>query len=157
MCTLIDKFDEHEGKWLAPWVRLITIILYRENKTSGLAFLALCLLVLRTSQRNWLPQTAASVCVGRRWLQNKGEGLNWINKHVQFNYCHNSSILQWINVVGDYQMVWQVWNYKLRRCLFTLLGHLDYIRTTFFHHVSFSFVACQLFGFRFKRSQWLAL
>ncbi|KAG8509966.1 Coatomer subunit alpha [Galemys pyrenaicus] len=38
----------------------------------------------------------------------------------------------------------QVWNYKLRRCLFTLLGHLDYIRTTFFHHVSshdFSFVA----------------
>ncbi|XP_030921093.1 coatomer subunit alpha, partial [Geospiza fortis] len=27
-----------------------------------------------------------------------------------------------------------VWNYKLRRCLFTLLGHLDYIRTTFFHH-----------------------
>lgn len=30
----------------------------------------------------------------------------------------------------------QVWNYKLRRCLFTLLGHLDYIRTTFFHHVS---------------------
>lgn len=32
----------------------------------------------------------------------------------------------------------QVWNYKLRRCLFTLLGHLDYIRTTFFHHVSSS-------------------
>lgn len=31
----------------------------------------------------------------------------------------------------------QVWNYKLRRCLFTLLGHLDYIRTTFFHHVSY--------------------
>ena len=30
----------------------------------------------------------------------------------------------------------QVWNYKQRRCLFTLLGHLDYIRTTFFHHVS---------------------
>lgn len=32
--------------------------------------------------------------------------------------------------------LYQVWNYKLRRCLFTLLGHLDYIRTTFFHHVS---------------------
>lgn len=27
----------------------------------------------------------------------------------------------------------QVWNYKLRRCLFTLLGHLDYIRTVAFH------------------------
>ena len=28
----------------------------------------------------------------------------------------------------------KVWNYKQRRCLFTLLGHLDYIRTTFFHN-----------------------
>lgn len=28
----------------------------------------------------------------------------------------------------------QVWNYKQRRCIFTLLGHLDYIRTTMFHH-----------------------
>ncbi len=28
----------------------------------------------------------------------------------------------------------QVWNYKLRRCLFTLQGHLDYIRTVQFHH-----------------------
>lgn len=28
----------------------------------------------------------------------------------------------------------QVWNYKLRRCLFTLLGHLDYIRTVQFHN-----------------------
>lgn len=27
-----------------------------------------------------------------------------------------------------------VWNYKLHRCLFTLLGHLDYIRTVQFHH-----------------------
>ena len=29
----------------------------------------------------------------------------------------------------------QVWNYKQKRCIFTLLGHLDYIRTTFFHKV----------------------
>ena len=26
-----------------------------------------------------------------------------------------------------------MWNYKLRRCLFSLLGHLDYIRTVQFH------------------------
>ena len=32
----------------------------------------------------------------------------------------------------DYKI--KVWNYKLKRCLFTLLGHLDYIRTTVFHH-----------------------
>jgi coatomer protein complex subunit alpha (xenin) len=31
----------------------------------------------------------------------------------------------------DYKI--KVWNYKLRRCLFTLLGHLDYIRTVQFH------------------------
>jgi len=28
----------------------------------------------------------------------------------------------------------QVWNYKQRKCLFTLMGHLDYVRTAFFHH-----------------------
>ena len=32
----------------------------------------------------------------------------------------------------DYKI--KVWNYKLRRCMFTLLGHLDYIRTVQFHH-----------------------
>ncbi|KAF9586896.1 hypothetical protein IFM89_039873, partial [Coptis chinensis] len=30
----------------------------------------------------------------------------------------------------------KVWNYKFCRCLFTLLGHLDYIRTVQFHHES---------------------
>jgi WD40 repeat protein len=32
----------------------------------------------------------------------------------------------------DYKI--KVWNYKLRRCSFTLVGHLDYIRTVQFHH-----------------------
>lgn len=41
-------------------------------------------------------------------------------------------------ILSKYFPFEQVWNYKLRRCLFTLLGHLDYIRTTFFHHVSCS-------------------
>lgn len=31
----------------------------------------------------------------------------------------------------DYKI--KVWNYKQRRCLFTLLNHLDYIRTVEFH------------------------
>ena len=34
----------------------------------------------------------------------------------------------------DYKI--KVWNWKQRRCLFTLNGHLDYIRTVFFHHES---------------------
>ena len=32
----------------------------------------------------------------------------------------------------DYKI--KVWDYKLRRCRFTLLGHLDYIRTVQFHN-----------------------
>ena len=31
----------------------------------------------------------------------------------------------------DYKI--KVWNYQLKRCLFSLLGHLDYIRTVQFH------------------------
>ena len=34
----------------------------------------------------------------------------------------------------DYKI--KIWNYKQKKCIFTLLGHLDYIRSTFFHHVS---------------------
>ena len=37
----------------------------------------------------------------------------------------------------DYKI--KVWDYKLRRCLFTLLGHLDYIRTVQFHPNAQSF------------------
>jgi coatomer protein complex subunit alpha (xenin) len=28
----------------------------------------------------------------------------------------------------------KVWNYKLKKCLFTLQGHLDYVRTVEFHN-----------------------
>ena len=27
-----------------------------------------------------------------------------------------------------------MWNYKLRKCIFTIADHLDYIRTVQFHH-----------------------
>lgn len=47
-------------------------------------------------------------------------------------------LLHYMYKMSKYSYFDQVWNYKLRRCLFTLLGHLDYIRTTFFHHVSCS-------------------
>lgn len=38
----------------------------------------------------------------------------------------------------DYKI--KVWDYKLRRCLFTLLGHLDYIRTVQFHPAQFPWI-----------------
>ncbi|CAH1774502.1 unnamed protein product [Owenia fusiformis] len=44
---------------------------------------------------------------------------------------HNQQPL-FVSGGDDYKI--KVWNYKQRRCLFTLLGHLDYIRTTYFHH-----------------------
>lgn len=34
---------------------------------------------------------------------------------------------------GDDSFV-KVWDYKQKRCLFTLKGHIDYIRTTYFHN-----------------------
>ena len=43
----------------------------------------------------------------------------------------------------DYKI--KVWNYKQKKCIFTLLGHLDYIRTTFFHHVSSNIYLSPLF------------
>ena len=36
----------------------------------------------------------------------------------------------------------KVWNHKQRRCLFTLLGHLDYVRTTFFHREAPWILSC---------------
>uniref|UniRef100_A0A8C6WJ02 Coatomer protein complex, subunit alpha n=1 Tax=Neogobius melanostomus TaxID=47308 RepID=A0A8C6WJ02_9GOBI len=69
MCTLIDKFDEHDGP-----VR----------------------------------------------------GIDFHKQHLICNTLLYNSVYFFLYL--------QLWNYKLRRCLFTLLGHLDYIRTTFFHH-----------------------
>ena len=34
----------------------------------------------------------------------------------------------------DYKV--KVWNYKQRKCLFTLHGHMDYVRSVFFHNES---------------------
>jgi len=45
-------------------------------------------------------------------------------------HFHNSQPL-FVSGGDDYKI--KVWSYKLRRCLFTLLGHLDYIRTVEFH------------------------
>ena len=49
-------------------------------------------------------------------------------KYYQSTSKAHAKVLQHLKVPCP-----QVWNYKLRRCLFTLLGHLDYIRTVHFH------------------------
>mmetsp|Transcript_119841 Transcript_119841/g.189744 ORF Transcript_119841/g.189744 Transcript_119841/m.189744 type:complete len:1240 (+) Transcript_119841:60-3779(+) len=45
--------------------------------------------------------------------------------------CFHASQPLFVSGADDYKI--KVWNYKLRRCIFTLLGHLDYIRTVDFH------------------------
>ena len=47
-----------------------------------------------------------------------------------------TNVIMYLKLSWSWSSISQVWNYKQRRCLFTLLGHLDYIRTTTFHHVS---------------------
>ncbi|KAJ3122455.1 hypothetical protein HK098_002828, partial [Nowakowskiella sp. JEL0407] len=46
---------------------------------------------------------------------------------------HNTQPL-FVSGGDDYKI--KVWNWKQRRCNFTLNGHLDYVRTVFFHHES---------------------
>lgn len=50
-------------------------------------------------------------------------------------YCVSYCVFNFLCFSGDDYKI-KVWNYKLHRCLFTLLGHLDYIRTVQFHHES---------------------
>jgi len=45
--------------------------------------------------------------------------------------CFHLSQPLFVSGGDDYKI--KVWNYKMRRCIFTLLGHLDYIRTVEFH------------------------
>lgn len=45
--------------------------------------------------------------------------------------CFHASQPLFVSGGDDYKI--KIWNYKLRRCIFTLLGHLDYIRTVEFH------------------------
>lgn len=102
MCTLVDKFDEHEGP-----VR------------------AVCF-----HQQQPLFVSGGDDYKIKVWL--------FIRVIVYLNTWKKiSPIAKKVNEKCFYKRVllFQVWNYKLRRCLFTLLGHLDYIRTTEFHQV----------------------
>ncbi|VVB08509.1 unnamed protein product [Arabis nemorensis] len=62
--------------------------------------------------------------------------MDWIFLH----YSYSCGLLEHYSYLVDGIVVLQgmitrlVWNYKTHECLFTLLGHLDYIRTVQFHH-----------------------
>eukprot|EP01047_Picozoa_sp_COSAG01_P027075 COSAG01_NODE_1772_length_9263_cov_93.070930_3_plen_1231_part_00 len=77
--------------------------------------------------RSWcqLPHRPAIVRVGRGRLQDQGQPPAPPPLHTQRLAPLPSLPYPLLRA--------QVWNYKLRRCMFTLLGHLDYIRTVHFH------------------------
>lgn len=76
----------------------------------------------RSSPRDRLPLQPAPLCVRGGWLQDQGEPPLMPSPLCCLYDC--------LSLLPS-----QVWNYKQKRCIFTLLGHLDYIRTTFFHKV----------------------
>ena len=73
------------------------------------------------------------ICHYNRWDYRVGTVIDRFEEHdgpvrgVDF-HLHEPLI---VTGGDDYKI--KVWDYKLRRCLFTLLGHLDYIRTVQFH------------------------
>ncbi|CAD6343523.1 unnamed protein product [Miscanthus lutarioriparius] len=68
------------------------------------------------------------------WDYRMGTLLNRFDEHdgpVRGVHFHATQPL-FVSGGDDYKI--KVWNYKTQRCLFTLHGHLDYIRTVQFHH-----------------------
>ncbi|KAF2301912.1 hypothetical protein GH714_030350 [Hevea brasiliensis] len=107
MGTLIDRFDEHDGP-----VRGVHFHKSQPLFVSGgagiveLSFAFICALLY--CQNDWK-------CIVYVAL-----------------FLVEILVSDWRILGDDYKI--KVWNYKMHRCLFTLLGHLDYIRTVQFHH-----------------------
>ena len=46
--------------------------------------------------------------------------------------CFHDSQQMFVSGGDDHKV--KVWNYKTKKCMFTLTGHLDYVRTVEFHN-----------------------
>ncbi|KAF1884619.1 hypothetical protein Lal_00028500 [Lupinus albus] len=109
----------------------------KSNRVKGLSF---------HTKRPWILASLHSGVI-QLWDYRMGTLIDRFDEHdgpVRGVHFHNSQPLfvsgdllvsnDKGNVGDDYKI--KVWNYKMHRCLFTLLGHLDYIRTVQFHHES---------------------
>src|SRR6201991_3903671 len=70
---------------------------------------------------------------GRLWDYRMGTLIDRFEEHdgpVRGIDFHKTQPL-FVSGGDDYKI--KVWSYQTRRCLFTLNGHLDYVRTVFFH------------------------
>lgn len=115
MGTLIDRFDEHEGG-LKNGARSAV----RHEAISRFLFTRL----FRLHYAVWVSITShfAISCVhdARCCTTGPVRGI-----------CFHDTQPVFVSGGDDYKV--KLWNWKQRRCLFTLNGHLDYIRTVFFH------------------------
>ncbi|KAK3002812.1 hypothetical protein RJ639_019190 [Escallonia herrerae] len=109
----------------------------KSNRVKGLSF---------HSKRPWILASLHSGVI-QLWDYRMGTLIDRFDEHdgpVRGVHFHKSQPLfvsggPYISLHSSLSNLWddykiKVWNYKLHRCLFTLLGHLDYIRTVQFHH-----------------------
>ena len=92
-----------------------------------------CVLLNRYLTLHGLVLLISLLQLKQRWDYRVGTVIDRFEEHDGPVRGVDFHLLQPLLVSGgdDYKI--KVWDYKLRRCLFTLLGHLDYIRTVQFH------------------------
>ncbi|CAN7082549.1 unnamed protein product [Brassica oleracea var. botrytis] len=96
----------------------------KSNRVKGLTF---------HPKRPWILASLHSGVI-QLWDYRMGTLIDRFDEHegpVRGVHFHNSQPLFVSGGSDDYKI--KVWNHKTHRCLFTLLGHLDYIRTVQFH------------------------
>ncbi|GMN55752.1 hypothetical protein TIFTF001_024870 [Ficus carica] len=161
MGTLIDRFDEHEGPVrgvhfhrsqplfvsgaLSQHRFIISWFLAWANITMNLEHMYNPMVNLMSFWANWISTDSFEVtgrCLVPFRLGPHKRDVHCDVLLMDVSYVLLEQLLQVDDTKmrhllrdcegDDYKI--KVWNYKLHRCLFTLLGHLDYIRTVQFHH-----------------------
>ncbi|KAI3962510.1 hypothetical protein MKW92_032008 [Papaver armeniacum] len=100
----------------------------KSNRVKGLSF---------HSKRPWILASLHSGVI-QLWDYRMGTLIDRFDEHdgpvrgVHFTSLSHCCLGRRSFAGDDYKI--KVWNYKMHRCLFTLLGHLDYIRTVQFHN-----------------------
>jgi hypothetical protein len=114
MGVLVDRFEEHDGELQCRLARWMGHERIPGSECEANPRCATC----RSCPRHCVPPHATAVLQWRRRLQDQGLEVSRAYRRAQragADPCCARS-------------------YKTRRCLFTLHGHLDYVRSVYFHH-----------------------
>lgn len=160
MGVLVDRFEEHDGEFLSPsshsyWV-LSACGVGRARRRGGRgrgkergrrrrerkdADPLCCFYENRTRPRHFLPLDSAIVLLWWRRLQDQSLEVSFFS----FTILSLSPLPLPRILIANFlpsplpspsnaPSSQQINSYKTRRCLFTLHGHLDYVRSVYFHH-----------------------